>query len=85
MQLQRGCVVRALSGRDKDLFFTVLEVRGREVFLCNGDGRPLERPKRKNIIHIAMTNYKLEEQMMVTNRKIRRALAEIGLRGNKGI
>ncbi|EJF38862.1 hypothetical protein HMPREF1141_0325 [Clostridium sp. MSTE9] len=50
----------------------VLEASGREVVVCDGKHRPLERPKRKNPVHLAATNTLLSS--MNTNREIRCAL-----------
>ncbi|MDU7338209.1 MULTISPECIES: KOW domain-containing RNA-binding protein [Clostridium] len=72
MDFVRGLVVRSLRGRDKGEFLVVLEVCGKEVILCDGKRRPLEKPKRKNLIHLAATNTLLSS--MNTNREIRCAL-----------
>lgn len=72
MDFVRGLVVRSLKGRDKGEFLVVLEASDREVVVCDGKHRPLERPKRKNQIHLAATNTLLDS--MNTNREICSAL-----------
>lgn len=72
MDFVRGLVVRSLRGRDKGEFLVVLEASGCEIVVCDGKRRPLERPKRKNPIHLAATNTLLRS--MNTNREIRCAL-----------
>lgn len=74
MDVVKGSVVRVLAGRDKHKFFVVVGVEERWVSLCDGKGRRLENPKRKNIIHIAPTAAVLTEQQMTTNRSIRNEL-----------
>ena len=72
MDFVRGLVVRSLRGRDKGEFLVVLEASGREVVVCDGKHRPLERPKRKNPVHLAATNTLLSS--MRTDREIRCAV-----------
>lgn len=74
MELVRGTVVRSAAGRDKGGFFAVLETDGVYAVLCDGKHRPLERPKKKKLKHLAATNTVLPEQSMETNREIRKAL-----------
>ena len=52
--------------------------RGQVVRSKAGKGRPLERPKRKNIRHISPTLTVLPEEALATNRKLRAALREAG-------
>ena len=73
--LQRGCVVRSLAGKDKNRLLVVVAPDGQAVLLADGKGRPLERPKRKNVRHVALTALRLSESEMATNRGLRRALA----------
>jgi ribosomal protein L14E/L6E/L27E len=75
VDLVTGSVVRALSGRDKGGFFAVISAGEREVMLCDGKRRTLERPKRKNIIHVAPTQTVLDERQMTTNAAVRKALS----------
>lgn len=72
MDFVRGLVVRSLRGRDKGEFFVVLDSSAGEVIICDGKRRTLEKPKKKNPIHLAATNTLLDS--MNTNREIRCAL-----------
>lgn len=74
MEVEKGTVVRSKMGRDKGLFLVVLAVQDNEVLLCDGKERPLERPKRKNIRHVALTSSVLPDHSMKTNREIRKSL-----------
>ena len=70
-----GQIVCSKAGRDKGYFMVVVEEKEGFVFVCDGKERPLERPKRKNIKHIAFTNTVLEEESSITNKQLRKALA----------
>ena len=59
MEVIRGQVVRSKAGHDKEGFLAV---------------RPLERPKRKKLIHVAPTATVLPEAALKTDRSIRAAL-----------
>lgn len=80
MEVKRGQVVRSLAGHDKGAFLTVLELssRGKDkapcALVCDGKSRPLERPKRKKLFHLASTAVVLPEEALKTNRQIRSAL-----------
>lgn len=70
MDITRGSVVIAKAGRDKGYPFAVVEVLdSRTVFIADGKSRPLERPKRKNIIHLQATAAKVD--CFTTNRQLR--------------
>ncbi len=74
MEVKRGQVVRSLAGHDKGGFLTVLEVSPPCAMVCDGKRRPLERPKRKKLFHLAPTASVLPEEALRTNRQIRTAL-----------
>ncbi len=68
--------MKSKAGKDKDCLLVVLSCEGRKVLVCDGKNRPLERPKEKNIIHIAITKTVLQEESLLTNKKIKKALRE---------
>ncbi len=74
MEIKRGQVVRSIAGHDKGGFLTVLEVSPPVALVCDGKRRPLERPKRKKLFHLAPTTATLPEEALKTNRQIRAAL-----------
>lgn len=76
MELRKGSVVRSKAGRDKDKLMAVTGTDGKTLLLCDGKERRLEKPKRKNPLHIAPTKTVLDDSAMATNRSLRRALAE---------
>lgn len=82
MELKRGQVVRAKAGRDQGSFLAVLEAEPPWAVVADGKRRPLERPKRKKLIHLAPTASVLPEEGLLSNRRLRAALR--GFRGEKG-
>ena len=76
MELRKGSVVRSKAGRDKDKLMAVIGTEGKTLLLCDGKERRLEKPKRKNPLHIAPTKTVLDDSAMATNRSLRRALAD---------
>ena len=74
MEWKRGQVARSLAGNDKGSFFTVLEAAPPSGVVADGKRRPLERPKRKKLFHLAPTGTVLPEEALKTNRSIRSAL-----------
>lgn len=73
---ERGRIVRSKAGRDKYYYLAVVGTGDGFLILCDGKERPLERPKRKNIKHLAVTGGILTEVQMSTNRALRKALRE---------
>lgn len=70
MEITKGSVVIAKAGRDKGRAFAVVDVPDRRTALiADGKTRPIERPKRKNIIHLQPTAAKLD--CIKTNRQLR--------------
>lgn len=78
MEAQRGSVVRSLAGHDKGEFLVILSVEEPFAILCDGKHRPLERPKRKKLMHLALTATVMPEDTLKTNRKVREALRKEG-------
>ncbi|MBQ1517108.1 MAG: KOW domain-containing RNA-binding protein [Clostridia bacterium] len=74
MEYIKGLVVKASAGRDKERFFIITDIDEGFVYIADGKTRPLERPKKKNPMHLNATNTVAED--VDTNRKVRRFLAE---------
>lgn len=70
-----GRIVCSKAGRDKGYFMVVVDANEDYVFVCDGKERPLNRPKRKNIKHLAFTNTVLEADSFNTNKSLKKALA----------
>ena len=77
MELKNGSVVISKAGRDKGYFLAVKEITDGGVFVCDGKERPVERPKKKNPLHLSVTHYVLSEEQTATNRSLKKALKEI--------
>ena len=74
MDIVKGSVVIAKAGRDKGNPFVVTEILdSRTVLTADGKSRPLERPKRRNIIHLQATATVID--CITTNRQLRTFLA----------
>ncbi len=77
MEVKRGQVVRSKAGRDKGGFLVVMAINPPWATVCDGKRRPLERPKRKKLLHLAPTAHVLPEEALATNRKLRAALESV--------
>lgn len=70
-----GTVVKAKAGRDKEGFFVVVKSDEKWAFIADGKRRKVENPKKKNPVHLTVTNTVLSHSMD-TNRNIRKALTQ---------
>lgn len=75
MDIRRGIVVKSAAGHDKGGFFTVLESDDVYAVICDGKRRSLEKPKKKKLKHLFVTNTVLPESALATNRGIRKSLS----------
>lgn len=77
-----GAVVRTLRGRDKEQYAVIVGiVDDRTVFIADGDKRKFDQPKKKNVLHLEITDFissevasSIQETGRVTNGKLRFAL-----------
>ena len=74
--LQKGLIVKSRAGKDKDSFLVVVDLDESGVYVCDGKYRPLDRPKKKNIKHLALTKIILSKDEYSTNKKIKKALGQ---------
>ena len=77
MELKKGQVVLSLRGHDKGELFAVKDIANGKVLICDGKSRKLEKPKVKNVKHVALTDVTVNEDSMATNRKLRKTLNKI--------
>lgn len=56
-----GQIVFSKAGRDKKRAFVVVSTEGDYLFLADGSLRPLNKPKKKKIMHIQKTNFVSED------------------------
>ncbi len=50
--MELGQLIKSLAGRDKGKHYLVVGFEGRRVLLSDGQFRPVNRPKRKNVKHL---------------------------------
>ncbi|NLY42996.1 MAG: RNA-binding protein [Clostridiaceae bacterium] len=82
MDIYPGQIVYSMAGRDKGKYFIVIEkIDENYVYLCDGDLRKIEKPKKKKIKHIRLTGKvdrtigeKLIAKQKVSNSEIRKSL-----------
>ena len=75
MKIIEGTVVKAKAGRDYERNFVVTEVcgDGRYVLIADGKTRKLDKPKRKNIKHLAVSNTVIDLNE-ITDKKLKMIL-----------
>lgn len=81
-----GRVVYSKAGRDIDRIFIILDIIDDEyVYICDGDLRNVEKPKKKKIKHLIFTDIaadeirqKLLSEEKVSNSHIRKFLQSLG-------
>ena len=76
MEFCKGDLVVCTSGREKDRLMCVAEFDGKYVYVCDGKERKLGSPKRKNPKHIVKTEKQLTDNMLSTDRALRKALSK---------
>ncbi len=74
MEIVRGSAVRSRAGRDKGRFFAVLAVQDGAALVADGDLRKLDKPKRKNLRHLAGTNTRFAEPELQSDRLLYSAI-----------
>ena len=75
MDLKTGTVVISKAGRDKGHALAVVGHADGYVLVADGKERPLARPKKKNPMHLAVTNKTVGTES-VSDKALRRALGE---------
>lgn len=75
--LESGSVVKSISGRDKDRFYLVVEIRDGFALIADGKVRKLASPKKKSLKHLAMTNTVLALADVTSDKKLRKLLAPL--------
>ena len=79
-----GRIVCSKAGRDKDYFMVVVAEENGFAYVCDGKERPVLRPKKKNVKHISLTERRLADDQLQTNRSIRHALNDFKAANAKG-
>ena len=76
MNIQKGSIFSSKAGRDKWKFFLLLSVDGHFAFIAVGKTRKLEKPKKKNLLHLAATTV-VYTGSAETNPQIKRILSDL--------
>ncbi len=74
MEVKRGQIVRSKAGHDKGSFQVIIALQPPYAIVCDGGRRSLEKPKKKKLMHLALTDLVLQEKQLKTNRQIKIAL-----------
>ena len=75
MLIEKGNIVKSISGHDKGGFFICLDVKEKFALIVDGKSRKLEKPKKKNLKHLACTSDYVNVLELATNKKIRLVLS----------
>ena len=78
-----GSIVYSKAGRDKGVCFAVVSLDGEYAYLCDGDIRKFDKPKKKKLKHLSVTNSvsdtvreKMESAGKIGNSELRKAIAQ---------
>ncbi|MDO4565946.1 MAG: KOW domain-containing RNA-binding protein [Oscillospiraceae bacterium] len=74
MEIKKGFAALSKAGRDKGRFFAVLSLEGNYALVADGDLRPLERPKRKNLRHLGATGHRFDPGELGSDKALRNAI-----------
>lgn len=69
--VQEGMFARSLAGHDKGKLYVIVRVEEPYVYLADGKIRPLERPKKKKLMHVQIDYQQAE---ISSDLEIRKAL-----------
>ena len=76
----KGRIVKSVSGHDKNRFYLIVAVSNDCVWIADGKNRKLEKPKRKNMKHVSVTNHVIAE-IPQSNQALRRLLVPFNREG----
>ena len=74
MDIKKGTVVRSIAGHDSGDFQIIMDFDEDFAIVCDGKHRSLERPKRKKLKHLSITNTVVSSEQLQTNKSIRKVL-----------
>ena len=69
-EIQKGLIVRTISGHDKNEIYLVADIKDNYVMLINGKSRSIDNPKKKNIKHIIKVGLSKELLDLMNNNKL---------------
>jgi ribosomal protein L14E/L6E/L27E len=83
--LQVGRLVCSVKGRDSGRFYLIVEIENQAgVWVADGEGRKIEKPKKKNVKHLKFYDImapavveKVQRGRRITNEDVRNELKSI--------
>lgn len=89
MEIGIGSIVYSKAGRDKGNFFAVVSLDDTYAYLCDGDIRKFDRPKKKKLKHLSVTNEvsdtvkeKINQIGKIGNAELRKVISEFCEKNN---
>ena len=76
MEIRESMVVLAKAGRDAGSCYWVVGYEGGYCWIADGRRRKISSPKKKNLKHLAPTNYSIKREEVTSDRALRRMLAQ---------
>lgn len=77
-RIELGTVVQAIRGRDEGEIFVIQEIVSDDmVKIANGKKRKIEKPKLKKIMHLRVSNKKIDLNEITSNKNLRQKLEEM--------
>ena len=74
MEARTGMIVRSAAGRDKGKFMVIVSIEGDFAYIADGRERKLDKPKKKRLKHVRVTNTIVDADCMATDKGLRKLL-----------
>lgn len=74
MELKIGMVVKSLAGHDAGRFYVITKIEKNRAYIVDGRLRKLEKPKKKNVVHLSRSNIIVNLLEFETNKSLRELL-----------
>lgn len=65
MEAKIGMIVRSAAGHDRGNFLVITAVEGDFAFIADGKERKLEKPKKKRLKHLKLTNTVIDTDNLI--------------------
>lgn len=77
MPIKKGSIVRSTAGHDQYRYYVVVDFSDGYAFIVDGKLHRLEKPKKKNPIHLAGTSQQIALEEITSDRWLRKRLAPL--------
>lgn len=84
MEYKPGMMVKSIAGHDKKKLYMIVHEQGDHVYVCDGELKTVDRPKKKNKKHVQLIKtipeafaVKLANGSVIYNEDIRKVLENI--------